>query len=219
MTALDQFVPFVLPYVNGVGDPAMLKAIRDTCIDFCAQTDLVQRVLAQDITATVQDYTPAAPAQMQVVRVLAVMWQGVWFDVVAPDQVMSDVALRGVTIGTAIPLTGSPRCFFQKTPASAAVSLYPIPDTTLVNGLTIKASFTPTNAADSVEDVLYTDYPDTIGQGAAARLMMVPGQTYSSASSAVAFAMAYQRGLSTAKIQKYMGTAMHNLRVRPVRFV
>lgn len=218
MIALDSFVPFVLPYVMGAGDPALLKAIRDTCIDFCDRTDLVQRVTPQNIVANQEDYVVTAPTLMQLARVLAVFWQGRWLDVVVPDDVQSDVALTGVTIGTVQPLTGNPTKFFLKTPTASSVSAYPIPDTALTNGLTIKASFKPTQAADTVEDVLFNEYATEIGFGAAGRLMITPGQTYTS-QAATGFLTAYERGVSKAKLRKLFGQNANNARVRPVPFV
>lgn len=218
MTDLENFIPYVLPYVRGAGEPAVLKAVRDACIDFCVRSDLVQRVTPQDITATTEDYAVTPPSQMQMARAIAVMWQGRWFTVVGPDQVQSDVALRGVTIGTAVPLSGNPQYFFQKTPTALSVSVYPIPDTTLVNGLTIKASFKPTQVATQVEDVLFNEYAEQIAAGAIGRLMAVPGQTYSS-SAGVGFMAFFEKGVGDAKRRKVWGNVTINARVRPVPFV
>jgi hypothetical protein len=218
MKSLELFIPMLLPYVYGAGDPAMLHALRQTCIEFCKSTDVIQRVTPMNITATVQDYTVTPPTDMSFCRIQGVGWQGKWLDFAAPSDVDSDTALTGVTIGTAVPETGDPRLFFQKTPTSAAFSIFPIPDTTLANGMTLKASFYPTQTALTVDDVLYDDYAETIACGAAVRLMSTPGQLYTSTNTSVP-AELYRRGVATATRQAVFGKLPVEARVHPVAFI
>jgi hypothetical protein len=220
MKALTLFLSHVEPYVQGASLPTLIQALRDTCIDFCARTDLVQEINPQNVVADQQDYAvETTPASMhQLARVLGVMWEGKWLVPALPDGVESDVALTGAAIGEVDLVTGDPGYYFQKTPTATSVSLHPIPDTALTAGLTIKASYKPTQAATEVADVLYDEYASQIGAGAAARLMTTPGQPYTSPNAA-AFATHYEQGVSEAKRRKMMGQTVHNARVRPVRFL
>ena len=218
MKALNLFFPLVLPHVHGASDPALMQALRQTCIAFCKESDLVQRVTPTNITAAVQDYAIVVPADMVFLRVLGVGWQGQWLGSVNPQDVESDVVLTGVAIGTATPETGNPRAFFQKTPTAAGFSIYPIPNTTLANGLTVKASYYPTQAALAVEDVLYDEYAEAIAAGAAARLMRTPGQTYTAAST-VNVDMLYAKGVSAARRHARFGKMPVEARVRPAAFL
>lgn len=216
---LDQFFPWVLPSVPGCSDLLAQQAIRQACIEFCNRTDLVQRVTTADATAAVQDYTITPPTDMILSRILSVGWQGTLLSMVSPDVVNNDLALRGVAIGTATPLTGDPRWAFQKTPADsdAGFSIYPIPDTTVTLGLTVKASYAPTNAAATVDDALWNDYVEQIAAGAMARLMMMPGQTFSSKSGAL-YKIEFERAIERGRHQKNTGSLAADKRVMPVRF-
>lgn len=214
---LDQFLPFILPYAPA-DDLAAFQAIRHTAIDFCRRTGIVQTVTQKNVTATVEDVTLTVPTDMVLTRVLNMWWQGRELTPVSPDQVDSDVALVGVTIGTAVPQAGSPYYFFQKTPTAATISVYPIPDTTLANGFTIKASFHPTEAAASLDDSLYDDWGEVISAGAVMRLMMTPSQIYSAPKDAVQYRGVYERGVNQAKRQVNNGKLRSNLRVRPQAF-
>lgn len=217
--ALSLFVPYVLPALPGCSPLLARRAILHACIDFCKQTDAVQKVLtSQDVVATQQDYAVTPPAVSILVRVLGVSWRGVWLDPVAPADVMSGTALTGADIGTdALVERGSPRAFFQKTPEVSTISLHPVPDTALVAGLTIKASFAPTVAATVVDDLLYDNWIDTIAAGAIARLRATPHQPFSGDPST--HAKVYAAGVSAAKHQVFQGKAVSAARVRPRRFV
>jgi hypothetical protein len=217
-TAYTAFLPYVLPGVYGCPDTAAEQAVRDTCIDFCKRTDLVQVILTPvDIVANQEDYTAVMPTGTQMARLLGVAWQGKWLTPVAPDDVQSDVALRGVTIGTAVPAYGDPGYFFQKTPETNVVSLYPIPNTALVAGLTIKVSTYPTITSTTVDDQLFNEWHEEIAQGAIARLQATPGQPFSG-NPLVARAV-YERGISKAKAQKMFGKTQAPSRVQGQKFM
>lgn len=217
MRALDLFLPLVAPVVMGAPEPLLLQALRMACIEFCRRTDTVQCIQAPvAVVAGTQDYAVTVPADMVLVRVLGAAWQGVWLVPVPPDDVTSDVALRGAAIGAAIPLSGAPRHFFQKTPDLSTISLYPIPDVALAGGLLIKASFCPTQAATQVEDALFDEWAEGIAAGAAARVLAIPGQGFTG--SPAGPAARFERAVSEAKRQKMFGKMTAGARVQPRRF-
>lgn len=218
MKALDLFFPHVLPHVHGAGDPPLLHALRQTCIEFCKTTDLVQTITPTSITAAAQDYAITVPTGMVFSRLLGVAWQGRWLPPVSPPDVELDTALTGVTIGTSAVETGSPRAFFQKTPTATGFSIFPIPDATLALGLTVKAAFYPTQAALTVDDVLYDEYAEVIGAGAALRLMGTPGQTYTSPNTKLVAAI-YAQGVKAGKRHAMFGKLPVEARARPVAFI
>lgn len=218
MITLDTFLPFILSQLQSCPDPMATQALRSACIDFCQRTDTVQRIQAPtDVTATFQDYTVGIPANMQLARVLEVAWQGKWLTVVPPDNVTSDVALRGADVGTAQVSRGSPQWFFQKTPDSPVVSLYPIPDTTAIGVLLIKASFKPTQTADTVDDQLFNDWCAEIVHGALAILKAMQGKPWSGDGSS--HKTMFERGINAAKRQKFFGKTSNGARVMPRSFI
>lgn len=214
---LDAFLPHVLPYAPGCSDLAAYQAIRDAAIDFCRRTGVVQRVSTNSVVAGTQDYTITVVTDMQLAAVQGAAYQGTWLTPVSPDQVESDTALRGVTIGTAVPQAGTPIFYFQKTPDVAALSLYPIPDTSVTTGLTVKASFMPTQTAATLDDLLLNDYAEAIGAGALTRLLAMPGQMFSG--NPAPYLAAYERHINNAKRLKQRGKLPSNLRVNGQRFV
>ena len=133
MAALDALLPYLLPSVIGCSEPLALQTLRATAYDFCARTDLIQRVIVADCLLGVQDYVITAPTDMELLRILSVSWQGKLLTPVSPALVQQDIVLRGVTVGTAAPTTASPTWYFQKLPTDSGFSLYPIPDTTLAS--------------------------------------------------------------------------------------
>lgn len=212
MTALTAFLPFVLPHVGGCSDPAAIEAIRYAAQEFCRMTDIVQRVSSANVVADTQDYTITPPSDMQLLRIMGVGWEGNWLSPVAPEQFTTDVGLRGTDIGTADLVSGSPQYYVLKTPSATTFSLYPVPDTALTGGLTVKASFMPTQSATTVEDLLYNEYGKQIASGAIAHLMVLP-QFASTAQ--VGHASAFMMGVRHAKERRIFGNQAHNTRVRP----
>jgi len=217
VTSLDLFLPLVIPYVYQCPEPAALQALRLAAIDFCKKTDAVQRVIdAADVVAGVEDYTVVAPTNMVLARVLGVGWNGHWLIPLTPGDVRSDVALRGVAVGDAELLTGDPMFFFQKTPQANVVSLYPVPDTALAAGITVKASFFPTMSAGTVDSQLYDDWGEGIAAGALARLKATSGVAYSA--DPRPDAIRYERAVGEAKRQVQFGKQTNQSRIMPRRF-
>jgi len=215
--ALTLFLPYVLPAVTGCSEPLALQALNNACVEFCKQTDIVQRISSQNIVAATQDYTVTVPTDMVLARVLGAAWQGTPLESAPTSEVTDPTALTGATIGDATLVSGTPVAWFQKTPYSTTISLAPVPDEALTNGLTIKASFTPTRAALSVEDVLFDEYVSDIASGALAELMAMPGQSFTSPLAA-GHARRFAAGVSAAGRHAMYGKQPHNLRVRPRPF-
>jgi hypothetical protein len=215
--AFSAFFPFVLPNANGVPDTLAEQAILHSAIDFCMQTDIIQQVLTASVVANQQDYTVVAPTDMKLARILFVGHEGRELVSVSPNEVYSDTALRGAAIGTAEPREGTPYCYFTKTPNTLTFSLFPIPDTALTGGLTVKASFAPTNTATTLDELLYDDWAEVIAFGALARLMSMPGQQFTSPAAA-SYGMAYRTAIAQGRRLKNQGQLPGSLRVTPRRF-
>ena len=218
MAALDALLPYLLPSVTGCSEPLALQTLRATAYDFCARTDLIQRVLVSDCVAGTQDYTITAPVDMELLRILSVSWQGQILTPVSPALVQQDIVLRGVTIGTAVPTSNSPTWYFQKTPTDSGFSLYPIPNATLASGLTVKASFGTSNTATTIDDVLFSDWADDLATGAMGTLMSMPGHMFSSRE-APAYTKLFNGAVTRGRRLQANGRLPGSLRVMPQRFI
>lgn len=217
-TSFDSFLPYILPNAPGCTDVMAYQALRNTAIDFCRRTDIDQSIQAVSVAATTEDYTLIVPTDKSFSRLMFAGWQGIELLLAPPPDVRLDTALRGVTIGTAIPAAGSPKYAFNKTPTLATVSVYPIPDTSLASGFTFKASWFPALTALTLDDALYSDYAEVLAAGALARLVIMPSQLFTAPAAAAAFKDTYERGVQMAKRQAFRGRMASNQRVSPVAF-
>lgn len=217
MAALTAFLPYVLPYVIGCAQPTAEQFIRSACIEFCARTLMIQDVATQSITAGVSEYDIDTPTSSVLNKVLAVMVKDSWITPVSTESVRSGLALRGA-VGALTPASGEPSCYFQKTPTSSAITLYPVPDYTLANGLVIRTAFCPSRASTTVDDQLFEDWAEVISSLAIARMLMVPGQSFSNASLAAPHLINYHSGAAAAANLARSGQAAAASRVQPVRF-
>lgn len=218
MTSIDAFAPLVYAQVIGCPEPLAYQALRWAAAEFCRRTDIVQRIQAPlDTAANVEDYAITVPTDMRLARLLGAHWQGAWLPPVPAEQVASDVALRGATIGTAKVATGSPRWCFLKTPDATSVSLYPVPDTSSVGTITLVASFAPTMAAATFDDLLFNEWSEPIVAGAVGKIKSIQGQPFT-ANPAAALS-AFERGVSAARNNRILGKLPNYARVLPRRFV
>ena len=217
---IESFLPFVLPRVTLCPEPLALQAIKLSVIEFCRRTNIVRRVQSHNIVAATQDYTPTAVTDMLVCKVLDAWVEGRKLELA--DQVDDPTALVGADIGSATLATGSPTHLFFKTPVQlttgvAKVSLYPVPDTAVTSGLTLRLSMQPDVTCATVEDVLFDEFNEVIASGALARITAVPNQPYTSNSSSAHRAM-FLAACHEAKWQALVGHGQGSLRVQPRRF-
>lgn len=217
---IASFLPFVLPKVTMCPEPLALQAIKLSAIEFCRRTNIVRRVQSHSIVADTQDYTPTAVTDMLVCKVLDAWVEGRKLEFA--DQVDDPTALTGAAIGSATLATGSPTHFFFKTPVQlttgvAKVSLYPVPDTAVTSGLTLRLAMQPDVACATVEDVLFDEFNEAIAHGALARIMVVPNQPYTSANAGNHRTM-FLAACHEAKWQAQVGHGQGSLRVQPRRF-
>jgi len=212
MASLSSFFPYVLPYVIGAPEPLLERAVRDACIDFCMQTSLVQEVTIANLVTGQADYEIDTPSQSKLATVLKVFYRG---------EVLTPSSIEDVSVAAAFDGTGdnsASKTYFQKTPSTAEITLYPAPDEDVTAGLVIRAAYTPTRTAAQVADELLEDWCDAIGKGAAAIIMDMPGQPYSNPGMALNLSAAFSSAISSASIQARRGQMAVASRVKPRPF-
>jgi hypothetical protein len=214
---LTQFFPFVLPSVLGCPDPTLLQAIRSACVDFCTTTLMVQELVPLSVATGSQDYEVDVPSQMQLVKVLGVFLEDTWLEPVSVESVRKGVALRG-DVGSAQASHSTPTAYFQKTPTTPEISLYPLPIVDITEGLTVRAAFAPTRSATSVDNTLYDHWVEAIAAGALSRLMALPGQPYTNPAEAAAMRAQFSAATRSASILARTGRIAASSRVSPKRF-
>lgn len=217
MKSIELFLPHLLPQCPGVADPTAKQALRSAAIDFCNRSQLIQEISTQTATAGQEDYDVDVPAQTTLVRLLQVSYQTTPLTLVASARVVEPLALRG-SVGSATPAAGTPQFAFFKTPSGGTFTVYPVPNITTVNILTIRAAFAPTRTASQFDDLLYELWLEPIVAGAVAILQAQAGQSYSNTSAAVMNKMIFERAVGMARVEAHKGRVVSSTRVRPVFF-
>lgn len=218
MVPLAQFLPYVLPHVATCPNPLAEQVVRSICIEFCSNTNIVQTIATQSVLTGVQDYDLDTPSQMSLAYVLDAFYGVSRLQPAPLEAVRAGSALTGTTVGDDAPAEGQPRLYFIKTPGLQTISLFPVPDATLADGLTIRASYAPTRTATSVDDVLFNDWVDVIAAGAIAHLLSIPNQLFGEAKYAPLYAQQYRSGTNAAFTQARKGQLISGSRVQPRSF-
>lgn len=214
MKSLDLFLPYVVPHVPGAPEPDVKRALRSAMIEFCRFSSIVQEIALTSVSLDEGEYDVEVPGQMQVDRVLAVMFNTRELRLVPAGNVRLALALRGA-VGTAVPESNEPNYAYFKTPSGSTFSVYPLPGKDATEALTVKACFSPTRTATQVADIMYDDWVEDIADGAMAILHSMPQQPFTSSSDAMARRMAFKSAMVDARIEASKGRITGSTVVRP----
>lgn len=218
MTSIDLFLPLLAPMCAEASEPLMRQAVARSARELCQRTNILQDVTTASTRAQVGEYSVDTPStQVNVHQLLGVAFHNQALNLVASSEVVLPLALRGAVGGVAVEY-GSPREVYFKTPSGDAFWLYPVPDAGATDALTVRASFAPKLTATSLDDTLYLDWVDVVVAGAAARLLSMPRQPWTSPQSAV-YAAQFEAGVIRAKRDASMGRVKSTLAVKPRSFV
>lgn len=219
MATYETFLEYVRPSVNGASEPLMVRAIRDACIDFCAQSQIFVQMLDPIVSvANIADYDIESPDDTMIAKVVTL-----WYDstiiqnVTQKDLVRPDVA--AAQFGLSV-VPGTPkRAFFvtNSSPGNPVLYLDPVPDTSNLN-IILSVALKPSRDSTTVFDQLYEDYAEQIGHGAVAKLMKIKGTVfYDMVQSAIEDKM-FRAGINDAMMRANTGNiGAKDLRVKPVR--
>lgn len=216
--ALSDFLPWVAPHVVSAPDPLIEQAVRDTCIDFCERTGAVQAIDAQNVVSGEPEYFVSAPTMQRLTAVLQVNYLDSKLAYAPVDGVEHGAALRAGLDVVVDPTRGTPRTYYQRTPQDEAIYLWPVPDQSVAGALSVRAAFAPTRTASRVEDVLFDTWLQTVVSGTLARLLMIPGQAYTSVVVAQQHAERYESEVTDARVAARRGAGRGSLRVAPRAF-
>jgi hypothetical protein len=211
--SLSLFYPMVLPYVLGCPDPMLDQAILYSAGEFCRNTLAVQEINTQHVVAGQQDYCVDTPTASILSAVIGVWHADKKLQPVGTDEVTPGMAMRDDLTGYA-PSSGTPTHFYQKVPADQYVSLWPVPDVAMENGLAVRAAYEPSATATSLDDVLYVAYGNDVAFGAIAYLMMLPGQAFSNPLLGREFDKRFSASIERATLTSKFGRMRRSARVR-----
>lgn len=198
MARLDDFRPYVVPLAPGLPEPVIDRAIVDAAIQFCRDTRVLQRELDPLRVRTGRGlYELEALDGLRPFAVVRATTDGG-----TPGRVLEPLLpnARG-------PVSG-PTTHFREVPGDA-LELVPPPTHNLV--VTVRAAVAPLPRATQLPDELYHDWRESIGAGAAVRLLLVYGDPRQAATAE----QVYQRGVQQARARSTVGAMRARLRTRP----
>lgn len=212
MATLTDFYPYILPEVPGCPEPTVDVALRSAMIEFCEKTLIIQRDLDPvTVVKGITDYDIDPPNNQLVTRLLRVWYKDVELTPTAPDNVNNAEVYNTLFTG-ADKNRADPRMFIQKDERTFTV--YPIPQETVANGLTVRAALKPTRLAETVEDVLFEDYAEAISSGAKYRLLSMASKPWTNGPSATLALATFNTAINVARQRASRGHTRADLRVR-----
>ncbi len=211
MSAHAAFLDYVLPHVPGCTPEMALLEIKNTIIDFCEKSLILQQD-HDPVTATkdVIDYDLEPPSGYLVVKIMNAWYKGQKLDPMSPDQIETPSVYNqqsGYLVNK-----GDPRGYLQKD--ARTFSLYPIPIETVPLSVTMRIALKPTRTLATIEDVIFDDYAEIIGHGAVSRLALSPGKPYTNRQLAADRQSLYIAGLNVARDRAQKGYVRSSKHVR-----
>jgi hypothetical protein len=211
MSAYTAFLDNVLPHVPGCTPEMALLEIKNTVIDFCEKSLILQQD-HDPVTAItgIVDYDLEPPSGYLVVKIMNAWYKGVKLDPLSPDQVETPSVYNqnsGYLVNR-----GDPRYILQKD--ARTFSLYPIPSEDAALAVTMRVALKPTRSATTIDDLIYEEYAETIGAGAVSRLALSPGKPYSNRQLAADKQSLYIAGLNVARDRAQKGYVRSSKHVR-----
>jgi hypothetical protein len=131
-----------------------------------------------DVVAVAPDST-----DQELVRVEAAWWDGRAMSPVTPEAVDRQFVQEWQTH------TGTPEHYMELAPGE--LRIYPVPLADAAEGLRLRLSVAPSDDATGLPDDIALRYRDEIHVGAKARLMLMPGKSWSSPDLAAVYGQAF----------------------------
>ena len=169
MSSLDSFLPYVRPWAPGVSNPAAFRHIRLAVQEFCERTRLWKYEDSFDVTADDCIGGIFTPNGSMLHDVETVLFNGQ--ELLPIANVDLDRVSPGWREGDAS--TGLPKFYTQI--EQNTLKIVPPMDGTVYLSLRLK----PTQDTTDIPDFIASEYAEVIGWGALARLLTIPGQSFS----------------------------------------
>lgn len=176
--AYTAFLPEITHLVPGAPEPTIINAIRNACIDFCAQTSVWATTRAAvAVVDTDFPYTLVSPSDSLVSLVLYVGVDGRPILPITLDELDSKVYQWRDH-------TGYVARYYQETPET--LGLYQLPNASV--NMVIRAAYAPTRDSTTVAEYVYQGWREDIAWGALAKLMTMPDTAWENAALAAEYA-------------------------------
>lgn len=203
---LSDFSRFVIPEVIGCSDPLMEQALIQVAYEFCDKSGAWDELQEpQPLISGVPDYEIDVPQGAIALRVVHASIDG---------RMLHPEPLANVQHLSA---TQSDPRFFNSAIERGAVRLFPTPGRS-GQKLELMVAFAPSMTANSLPDFLMQRHADAIASGTKARLMLVPGQSWSNPQLGAYYSDRFQQGIVDARIERLHGRVSGSLQVQARKF-
>lgn len=201
--AYTQWLDHIQPHVQDCPSPMILLAVRQACIEFCRSSRYL-RVNLDPFNTVVGDdeYDLSPPADTVVSAVLNVRCGGRLIDAARQEDLDSEANYWR-------DLEGPPSRYLL--PNEATIILNPVPQE--VVAVRILAAIRPSQASGGVDEAIFERFLDPVASGALARLMAMPGVSWSNPELAGYHAQLFKAGVSDAADKAARGLT-DNKRIR-----
>ncbi len=195
MATFESLLPDVLPSVYGCSDPVAISAIRSAAIDFCVKSEVYQQELDPVTTvAKIFEYDLEPPKNTVVHKILWAIFDGEKLEPLSTgllEQRLPDWRDKANA--------GIPKYFVQQ--SQTIFYLAPMPSTTKVESVILRAVLKPTAAATVLDDEVVNNHKDAIVNGALFRLLRTPAKDWTDFQAAQMYAALYGQGIEDAKLE------------------
>jgi hypothetical protein len=212
MTPYTAFLDYVMPDVPGCTNDVATHAIKQTVIDFCEKSLILQEDHDPvTLIRGVVDYDLDPPKDHLVSKIMKLYYKESALAPVATNDVASASLFNKFYAG-AQPEEGPPRFYTQKD--ARTFSVFPYPKETEKLALTLRVALKPTRTASQCNDLIFEDYAEIIGHGAVSRLALSQNKPYFNPNLAGAKNVLYTAGLNMARQKANRGYVRSSSQVR-----
>ena len=208
MKPLTDFLPEVMPSVIGCPVPLVINAVRNSVIEFLAETGLLEQTIEVQMEPGVSAYEINTEAGIVATRFLRGYLDTRGHPVVATTPASLDADLPNWRNESSAPrhaFVDSPNLIVHPVPTEAGV---------LFRDFAYTLARSSTRAPDEVLDA----WAETIASGALKRLLILPGTAWLNPELAVYHSSQFSTGIDKARISKIKGASLESLRVSPRAF-
>lgn len=200
MIGINEFLPDVLPHVDGAPKTQVRRAVLLACRELCRESGIWRETLDPISTfAGIPEYDVITPTSAA--RPLFVTGGRHGVVPLAPATEEKLVSMLGPGWGN---LTDDFASHFIHT-APAIIRLVPYPATSQPLSLVLRVAMEPTLDAAKVGDILFDEYAEVVAAGALARLMNVRDTAWYDPNMAASHRKEFRRGINYAKSRAIRG--------------
>ena len=205
---LEDFFPHVLIDVIGCPDPTLRLQIVSAAAEFCRET--LAWTESQDpmlLVNNVSDYELDVPAQAYAYTV-----RDVWVN----GRRLSPITLHAMQ-GSNAGESNEPT-HYNASAERGLIRVFPTPINVTGQALVTRTAFVPTMTATALPDFLGQRHMEVIASGAKARLMLIPGASWSNPQLGAYHRDLFSAGIVNARIEEAHDRVPGTIRVSPRSF-